>query len=202
MVGSLGLPVSAHGTLQVGPEIFFLVGCPRAAVAVSRCVVQEGRWILPHLAVRAYFEYSRWVSRVSQPVQRTPLWPASWLPVLDKSGGSKSADVQRVWGIYDDRLQFMSRDDAIGLDGALEFGDVSHAWSIWSSAAEAALADAYQFSGGPVPDRGLVLGRGALVRTVRLGGPKVRKARRNFADPLEGVMCSSIMMLLPLSCWT
>ena len=92
-------------------------------------------------------------------------------PVLDKSRGSKSAKVQRVWGIYDDRLQFMSRDDAIGLDGALENGDVSHAWSIWSSAAEAALADAYQFSGGPVPDWGLVLGRGAfLVRTVRLGG--------------------------------
>ena len=63
---------------------------------------------------------------------------------------------------------------------------MSHAWSICSSAAEAALADAYQFSGGPVPDGGLVLGRGAfLVRTVRLGGPEVRKARRNFADPLE-----------------
>ena len=30
-------------------------------------------------------------------------------------------------------------------------GDVSHAWGIWSSAAEAALADAYQFLGGPVP---------------------------------------------------
>ena len=73
-----------------------------------------------------------------------------------------------------------------GTEG-LENGDVSHAWSIWSSAAEAAIADAHQFSGGPVPDRGLVLGRGAfLVRTVRLGGPKVRKARRNFADPLEG----------------
>ena len=29
------------------------------------------------------------------------------------------------------------------------------AWSVWSSAAEAAFADAYQFAGGPVPDRGL-----------------------------------------------
>ena len=107
--------------------------------------------------------------------------------MLDKSRGSKSAEVQRVCGIYDDRLQFMTRDDAVGLDKALEDGDVSRAWSIWSSAAEAALADAYLFSGGPVPDRGLVLGRDAfLVRTVRLGGPKVRKARRNFADPLEG----------------
>ena len=32
-----------------------------------------------------------------------------------------------------------------------------------------------------------VLGRGSfLARTVRLGGPKVRKASRNFADPPEG----------------
>ena len=82
----------------------FMVGCPRAAAAVSRCVVQEDRWILPHLAVRTHFGYSRWVSRVSQPVQRTPLWPASWLPVLDKSRVSKSAEVQRVWCIYDDQV--------------------------------------------------------------------------------------------------
>ena len=80
---------------------------------------------------------------------------------------------------------------------------MSRAWSIWSSAAAAALVDACQFSGGPVLDWGLVLGRGSFVaRTVRLGGPKVRKARGNFADPLEGVMCSCIMMLLLLSCWT
>ena len=76
----------------------FLVGCPRAAAAVSTCVVQAVRWILPYLAVRAHFECSRWVSRVSKLVQRTPLWPASWLPVLDKSRGSKSAEVQRAWG--------------------------------------------------------------------------------------------------------
>ena len=62
--------------------------------------------------------------------------------------------------------------------------DVSRAWDVWSSAAEAALADAYQFVGGPVPERGLVLGRGSfLARKVRLGGPEVRKARGNLADP-------------------
>ena len=31
---------------------------------------------------------------------------------------------------------------------------------VWMSAAESALADACCFAGGPVPDRGLVLGRG------------------------------------------
>ena len=65
----------------------FMVGCPRAALAVAGCMVREDRWILPHLAVRTHFQHSRWVSGVSQPVQRTPLWPASWLPVLDKSRG-------------------------------------------------------------------------------------------------------------------
>ena len=52
------------------------------------------------------------------------LWPASWLPVVDKSRGSKSVEVQRVWGVYDERLQFMSRHDALLLDESLDAGDV------------------------------------------------------------------------------
>ena len=48
--------------------------------------------------------------------------------------------------------------------------DVSLAWMIWSSAVEAALADARRFAGGPVPDSGLVLDWGVFrSRTVRLG---------------------------------
>ena len=82
-VGSLGFLVSAGGSQRD-----FMVRCPRAAALVSKCVVQADRWILPHLTVRAHFEFSRWVSRVSLLVQRTPLWPASWLPVHDKSRGS------------------------------------------------------------------------------------------------------------------
>ena len=65
------------------------------------------------------FLYSSWTCQVSQPVKRTPLWPASWLPALDKTRGSKSVEVQRVWEIYDERLQFMSREDDLGLDEAL-----------------------------------------------------------------------------------
>ena len=179
----------------------FMVGCPRAAAAVSGCKVVRDRWVVPHFAVRTCFDYSRWLARVSLPVQRTPLWPASWLPVLDKSRGSKAAEVQRVWDVYDDRLQFMSRDDALNLDGSLADGDVSLAWMIWSSAVEAALADAYRFACGPVPDSGLVLGRGVFrSRTVRLGGPKVRRARRNFAVLRRVVKCLCIMMSLLLLC--
>ena len=149
----------------------FMVGCPLVAAAVNSCSVQLDRWIVPHHAVRASFLYSSWTCRVSQPVRYTPLWPASWLPALDKSRGSKSVEVQRVWDVYDERLQCMSREDALSLDEALLNGDVSSAWMVWSSAAEKALADAFQLAGEPVPSRGLVLGRGMVrMRTVRLFG--------------------------------
>ena len=41
-----------------------------------------------------------------------PLWPASWLLAVDKGRGSKSVEVQRVWEVYEERLQFMSLQDA------------------------------------------------------------------------------------------
>ena len=160
----------------------FMVGCPLAAAVLS-CKVQADRRIAPRLAVGTLFDSCRWTCQVTQLVQRTPLWPASWLPAVDKSKGSKSVEVQRVWKVYDERLQFMSRQDAMRQDEPLDAGDVSRAWLVWSGAAETALADAYRFCGGPIPCSGLVWGRGgALFRVVRLGGHKVRKARGNASD--------------------
>ena len=63
----------------------FMIGCPMVAAAVHSCSVRMDRWIVPHLAVQASFLYSSWTCQVSQPVKRTPLWPASWLPALDKT---------------------------------------------------------------------------------------------------------------------
>ena len=63
----------------------FILGCPLAAAGILSCKVQPDRWIAPHLAVRALFDYGRWESWVTQPVRCTPLWPASWLPVVDKT---------------------------------------------------------------------------------------------------------------------
>ena len=114
-----------------------MIGCPLAAAAVLSCRVQPDRWIAPHLAVRTLFDCSRWGCRVTQPVRRIHLWPASWLPAIDKSRGSKSVEVQRVWEIYDERLQFVSRQDALQLDESLGAGDFSRAWLVWSGAAEA-----------------------------------------------------------------
>ena len=72
---------------SLGSRRDFMVGCPLVAAAVSGCEVLADRWVVPHFAVRSSFDYSRWLARVSLPVQRLPLWPASWLPVLDKSRG-------------------------------------------------------------------------------------------------------------------
>ena len=163
----------------------FVLGCPlaaAAAAAILSCNVQPDRWIAPHLAVRALFDCGRWDSWVTQPVRCTPLWPASWLPTVDKTRGSKSVEVRRVWEIYDERLQFMSRRDALLLDESLVLDDVSMAWTVWSRAAESALADAYRFSGGSLPSGGLILGgSGASFRRVQLG-EWIRRARANAAD--------------------
>ena len=81
---------------------------------------------------------------------------------------------------------------------------MSLAWLVWSRAAEAALAGAFRFSGGSLPSKSLVLGRGsALLRVVRLGGHQVRKARANVADALDAAdvfLCcdSSVAPLLDM----
>ena len=73
------------------------------------------------------------------------------------------------------------------MDEALQGGDISQAWLVWSHAAETALVDAYRLAGGPERDRGVKLGRcAAQFSVVRLGGPKMRSARARCADPGNG----------------
>ena len=90
------------------------------------------------------------------------------------------------------------------MDAALGEGDVSEAWSAWSGAAETALVDAYRLAGDPEPERGLNVGRGsARFCKVRLGGPKIRRARARCADPGDGAQVdlyrdSSIASLIDL----
>ena len=74
----------------------FLVGCPLATATLFSCSVSSCRWLQPHFAVSAVFDCDR---SSSQAIRGTPLWPASWLPALDKSRGSKSVEVQRVWEV-------------------------------------------------------------------------------------------------------
>ena len=81
------------------------------------------------------------------------------------------------------------------LSEGLDNGEVSQAWLVWSCAAEAALADAYRFSGGPAPGRGLVLGRGkASFRLVRIGGHKVGKVREGVMDVLDSTISHGLTL--------
>ena len=91
---------------------------------------------------------------------RLLLWPASWVHTIDKSRDSRSAEVRRIWEIYDERLGLVSVEDVHKINDALSSGDVSGAWVAWSTAAESALVDAFCLAGGPVPERGFCLGRG------------------------------------------
>ena len=58
------------------------------------------------------------------------------------------AEVQRVWDLCDDRLQYIALADVLRFDESLLENDVSRAWMVWSGAAETALDDAYCFAGG------------------------------------------------------
>ena len=54
-----------------------MIGCPFVAASLLSCTVQADRWISPHLAVRALFDYDRWSCCVTQPVRFSTLWPTS-----------------------------------------------------------------------------------------------------------------------------
>ena len=110
---------------ESGNRTDFQIGCPLCAAAVRSCSVLPDRWIQPHLAVRSWFAAERWTARVTQPARFTTLWPSSWLSAVDKTRDSKSAEVRRVWEIFDERLQVVPAEDVLRLDGALLDGDVS-----------------------------------------------------------------------------
>ena len=130
-----------------------MVGCPLAAAAVLSCKVLSDRWIAPILLS------GRWTCRVTQPVQRTPPYLLLGCLLLTRVGGPSRLRFRGSGRFMMSVFSFLSRQDAIWLDESPDAGDVSRAWLVWSCAAETALVDAYRFSGGPIPGRGLVLGR-------------------------------------------
>ena len=134
--------------------------------------------------VRDSFDTARWSATVCQLVQFTALWPASWVSALDKFRVSKSSEVEEIWRICDDQLQFVQACDAATIGWALEVGDVHGAWEAWSAAAERALTSAQVLAGGPAPSGGLVQGgRSARFGFVVLGGARVCRFRADVTDP-------------------
>ena len=161
----------------------FVLGCPLAAAALGGCWVDGCCWIQPHLSVCASFVAARWSGKVIQPVRVSPLWPASWVSVVDKTRTSRSAEVRDIWEIYDKCLEFLPIGSAVAIDDALAGRDVHLAWTVWSTAAENAQACAFGMEGGPVPSNGLVLGLGsALFRVENISGNRVRSMCPDLDD--------------------
>ena len=161
----------------------FILGCSHAISALRWCSVLQERWILPHYAVRASFSVGRWSAKVCLPVRSSVLWPAAWVSCVDKSRGSKSVEVRRIWEVYDESLSFIPPAFWRGIRSSLFAGDISYAWRIWSFFAEVSLVRAFVASGGPVSESGFRLGRGvARFRYVSIGGPVVRKVRSDLGS--------------------
>ena len=149
----------------------FILGCPLAVSALRWCSVLQDRWILPHYAVRASFSMGRWSARACLPVRFSLLWPAAWVAYTHKSRSSKSVEVRRIWGVYNESLSLVHPAFWEGIRSSLLAGDVSSAWSVWSFSAEVSLVRAFVGSGGPTPEYGFRLGRGAAqFRSVPIGG--------------------------------
>ena len=180
-----------------------MIGCPLTPAVVHSCLVEQGRWLKPHFPVRASFACRRLHNLSNVLLCGLLLGRLGWTRVVVLS----RLRSRGFWEVFDERFQFMAVPDALRLDDALRGEDVSAAWMVWSGAAETALADAFCFAGGPVPGRVLVLGRcAARFRVVKLGGPELRKARNNVADPLDRgdvfmYRASSVAPLLDLRRW-
>ena len=110
-----------------------------AAFALSWCRVFEDRWVLPHHSVRASFGVGRWSAQICKSVRFPVVWPAAWVSAVNKSRGSKSSEVRRIWEVYDECLQVVQPGFREGVRSALSSGDVSLAWSVWSYSAEVSL---------------------------------------------------------------
>ena len=135
LVGCQVLPESANGILLVGPS-----GTSRSAALVQQqlfFVVWFGRtggFYLTWLFVRIFSILGGSLGSLSLFSVRLFGLPPGCLCLIRVAG--QSLRKFKGFGGYDDRLQFMARDDALNLGEALRDEDVSRAWDVWSSAAE------------------------------------------------------------------
>ena len=105
-VGAICLPHTCKNVWDsVGTQRDFILGNPAAFAACTGCWVDECRWFRPHFSVKAVLDTGRWISYVTKAKTFTPIWPALWLPALDKSRTSSNKEVQQVWLVYEERLK-------------------------------------------------------------------------------------------------
>ena len=147
----LGVTCKRDWTFSGGSRRDFVLGCPLAAAALAGCWVDCNRWIQPHFPSLPPFLASRWTVEILRPVRFSPLWPASWLAAVNKTRASKSADVRRIWEVFDKTIKFIPVSLAIAIRDALVERNACAAWTAWSNAAEMVFYHAFCLAGGPIP---------------------------------------------------
>ena len=203
--GNLPAPTYKNIWDSVGTRRDLILGNPAAIAACTGCWVDECRWFGPHFSFKAVLDTGRWTSYVTKAKTFTRIWPALWLPALDKSKTSSNKEVQQVWLVYEERLKTVDLHSVMRIEEGLSVDDPSAAWSSWSHAAESALADAYCLAGGPTPSGGILrLSRGRFVSVrVQLGRAQVRSTRpyrsdEGEAEDLAGICLYSLAPVVRL----
>ena len=173
-----GVPPSSTCQFQLdedkGSRRDFLLACPIALAAATACYVSPDRWFTPHFSVSAEFSLSAWDATVERARTHSPLWPACWLQVPDRSRSSGSPEVRDIWDVYIREVGFVPLAVREQLVRLCNSPDVDSSWLLWSREAEASLARAYLSAGGPsLLGPSSYVGRGSLslsVYSMRLGG--------------------------------
>ena len=84
---------------------------------------------------------------------------------------------------YDESLLSVHPAFWAGVRSSLLAGDVSSVWSLWSFSAEVSLVRAFVGAGGPIPEAGFRLGRGAaLFWHVPISGPVGGRLRSDLGS--------------------
>ena len=174
---------------------FFFLACPNALAACVDCRVLEERWFRPHFGVVSCYNFGVWTEEVRFSRMVSPLAPACWLEVPDRSWYSASGAVQEIWQVYFETLLYVPEEVQDELRRfCISEPDVDAAWRVWSSAAEYGLLSAHEAAGGPCSQGDApFLGRGsAIIRNRRIGGRTPGRLHRpSRADAVDVDTCES-----------
>ena len=179
----------------------FFLACPNALAACVDCRVLEDRWFRPHFGVVSCYRLGVWTEEVRFSRMVSPLAPACWLEVPDRSRYSASGAVQEIWQVYLETSLYVPggvRDELRRF--CICEPDVDAAWLVWCSAAENGFLSAYKAAGGPcLQGDAPFLRRGsAFIRNRRIGGKAPGRLHRLArADEVDVGTCESFINSSP-----
>ena len=122
----------------------FVLACPIAMAATTACRVLPDRWFIPHFSVYAEFSLSAWDATVDRARVYSPCGQLVGLIALI------AHVVQNIWDVYIQEVRSVPREVREKLFTTCNSPDVDASCLSWSREAEASLARAYLYAGGPL----------------------------------------------------